>query len=396
MRAVATGLLLLAALIFFLTHGRDGAWGYLNAASEAAMVGAIADWFAVTALFRHPLGLPVPHTALIPRKKDQLGKSLEEFVTENFLTPELVRERLDEAQVPARLGGWLAQSQNAERVVREVSPTLVHAVRSVRDEDVRLVLDRWLLPRLAKEPISPVAGSLLETVAADGTHHGLVDLAVTELHTWVASNKAVVVGIVGDRAPWWSPKWLDETVADRIYLELLTWIGDVRDTPTHPVRRAIDDLLAQLADDLQHDPATMERAENLKEKFLMHPGVSDAAVSLWGSARRTLIDALADPDSELRARAVVLLSEAGQKVVDDDDLRALVETRLADAAAFVVENHGSEISTLISETVARWDGDEAARRIELQVGRDLQFIRINGTVVGGLVGLTLHALTQLL
>lgn len=395
MRLVATGLLGLAAVIFVLTLDRDGFWGYVNAASEAAMVGAVADWFAVTALFRHPLGLKVPHTALIPRKKDQLGASLEDFVTENFLTPELVQERLAQADVTLRLGEWLRQPENADRVVQEVAPTLAHAVGSVRDDEVRTLLENFLLPRLAREPISPVAGSLLEGVVEDGSHHGLVDIATRELHTWASANKAVIAGIIGERAPWWSPKWLDDTVIDRMYVEIMSWLTDVRDQPQHPARRALDDLLRQLAQDLQHDPSTMQRAEQLKARLLLHPGVADGMLSLWGSVQRTVVDALGDPDGPLRTRLAVILADLGDRVVRDADLRDSLERRLSDAVGYVVQTHGREISTLISQTVARWDGDEAARRIELQVGRDLQFIRINGTVVGGLVGLVIHALTQL-
>lgn len=396
MRLVATGLLGLAAVIFVLTYERGGFWGYVNAASEAAMVGAVADWFAVTALFRHPLGLKVPHTALIPRKKDQLGASLEDFVTENFLTPQLVQERLAQADVTLRVGEWLRRPDNADRVVQEVAPTLAHAVASVRDDEVRTLLESFLLPRLAREPVSPVAGSLLEGVVQDGSHHGLVDIATRELHTWASANKAVIAGIIGERAPWWSPRWLDDTVIDRIYVEITSWLTDVRDQPKHPARLALDDLLAQLAQDLQHDPATMERAEQLKARLLLHPGVADGMLSVWGSVQRTLVDALGDPEGPLRARLAVILADLGDRLVRDADLRDSLERRLSDAVGYVVQTHGREISTLISQTVARWDGDEAARRIELQVGRDLQFIRINGTVVGGLVGLLIHALTQLL
>lgn len=396
MRLVAGGLLVLAAVIFVLTHGHGGALGYVNGAAEAAMVGAIADWFAVTAIFRHPLGLRIPHTALIPRKKDQLGESLEEFVTENFLTSAVVGERLEAARIPARVGAWLAEPENAERVVREAAPAAQQVLDSVSDREVRAVLDDYLLPRLTQEPVSPVAGSLLDQVLADRTHHALVDLAVRELHTWLSANKGAVAGIIGARAPWWSPRWLDDTVTDRIYVELLNWVGEVRDTPEHPARRAVDDLLAQLARDLQHDAETMARTEALKARLLTHPGVADALVSLWGSARRTLTDALTEPDSALRRRLTVLICDAGVRLRDDPRLQAAAERRLAGAVDYVVTTHGRELSALISQTVAHWDGKEAARRIELQVGRDLQFIRINGTVVGGLVGLVLHALTQLL
>ncbi len=396
MRVVATGLLVLAAVIFALTHGRDGVWGYVNAASEAAMVGAIADWFAVTALFRHPLGIPVPHTALIPRKKDQLGASLEDFVTENFLRPEIVQERVQQAQIPLRGAEWLRDPAHARYVVDEAAPTLAHAVGSIRDDEVRTLLTGFMLPRLAREPSSALVGSLLEGILNDGSHHGLVDLSIREVHTWAGTNKAVIAGIIGTRAPSWSPRWLDDAVIDRLYVEMMAWLADIRDQADHPARRAFDDLLAQLARDLQHDPSTMERAEALKERLLEHPDVHDGLLAVWTSAQHTVVEALGDPDGPLRARLAVILADLGDRVVRDTELRAAIDQRMLDAAGYVVQAHGREISTLISQTVARWDGQEASRRIELMVGRDLQFIRINGTVVGGLVGLLIHAVAQLL
>ncbi len=396
MRALALGLLVLAAVIFVLTHGRDGVWGYVNAAAEAAMVGAVADWFAVTALFRHPLGLPIPHTAIIPKRKDTIATSLEDFVTENFLTEENVRTRLDSAQVPMRLGHWLQQPGSAERVVAEAAPALVKGITSIKDEEVRDLLDRILLPRLGREPVGPLAGHLLEGVVQDGSHRGLVDMGVRELHAWAVANEATITEILGQRAPWWSPKWLDDTVTARVHVEIVNWLADVRDNPKHSARLALDNLLSTLAQDLQHDQDTIAKAEAIKDRFLAHPSVGNSMVSLWGSVRRAVIDALDDPDGELRARLVVALRDGGARIVSDDQLRASLDRRLADVVGYAVRTYGRELSTVISQTIDRWDGNEAAQRIELHVGRDLQFIRINGTIVGGLVGLLIYSLSQLL
>jgi uncharacterized membrane-anchored protein YjiN (DUF445 family) len=396
MRFVATGLLAFAALVFVLTHGRDGVWGYVNAASEAAMVGAVADWFAVTALFRHPLGLKVPHTAIIPTRKDQLGKSLEEFVGSNFLTPELVTERIGQAEIPRRLGEWIERPGNAERVVADAAPALCRAVETLDDDEVRHFLDTVLLPRLRREPIGELAGHLLEGIVADGTHHGFVDVCVTEMHVWVSENKEAVSRIVGAKAPWWSPQWLDDAVVDRIHLEIVKWLAEVRDTPNHNMRKAIDAFLARAAHDLQHDERTQEQAENIKERFLDHPSVADSAIALWGSVRRMLTDALLDEQGALRERMVEHLRALGVRLQHDEALRASVERRLESGAATFVTSYGHEITTLISSTVERWDAQDASDRIETFVGRDLQFIRINGTVVGGLVGLFIHAVSQLL
>jgi len=395
MRGVALALLLLAALIFVLTRNRDGAWGFVNAASEAAMVGALADWFAVTALFRRPLGLPIPHTDLIANRKDTLGQSLEEFVTGNFLTGEAARERVAAAQVSLRLGQWLTQEQHSSRVVTEVAKASSRALAAIADADVFSVVEQSLLPRLAQEPMSPIAGHLLASVVQDGVHHSLVDLALVESHSWLRANHDAVAVIVGAKAPWWSPSWLDEAVIDRIHSEALSWVAEVRDHPNHPARRALDDLLSQLAQDLQHDDATMDRAEALKVRLLTHPQVGPSAVAVWGVVRDALLAALADPDGQLRRRGVGVLSEFGQRLLADEKVRQRVDSYLVDAIGFVVTTYGHEIAKVISQTVDRWDGKEAAERIELHVGRDLQFIRISGTFVGGLAGLAIHTLNML-
>jgi len=396
MRGVALALLIFAALVFVLTRNREGAWGFVNAASEAAMVGGLADWFAVTALFRHPLGIPIPHTDLIAHRKDTLGQSLEEFVTGNFLTDEAARERVAAADVTRRVGRWLAQEQHSAQVVSEVARASSRALAAITDSDVSGFVEQSLLPRLAKEPLSPIAGHLLESIVQDGVHHSLVDLALVESHSWLSANQDAVAVIVGARAPWWSPSWLDEKVIERVHHEALSWVAEVRDHPHHPARRALDDLLARLAQHLQHDADTMARAEALKVRLMTHPQIGPSAVAVWEVVRGALLGALDDPEGQLRRRGVGALSEFGERLLIDQQVRQRVEGHLVDAIGFVVTTYGHEIAKVISQTVDRWDGKEAAERIELHVGRDLQFIRINGTFVGGLAGLAIHTVNMLL
>jgi uncharacterized membrane-anchored protein YjiN (DUF445 family) len=392
MRALALSLLVLAGVVFIATRNRDGAWGFVNAGAEASMVGALADWFAVSALFRHPLGIPIPHTAIIPKRKDTLGQSLEEFVTGNFLTADAARERVVAADVVRRLGRWLMQEQHSTRVITELAKASSRALVAIKDDDVRGFVEQSLLPRLVNEPLSPVVGHLLESVVEDGAHHGLVDIALVEAHAWLRANEDAVGRIVGARAPWWTPAWLDEKVIERIHQEALSWVADIRDRPNHPAREALDDLLAQLARDLQHDVDTIARAEALKVRVMTHPQIGPSAVAVWDALRTALLGALDDADGQLRRRGVSALSEFGERLVTDPELRHRVDGHAADAIGFVVSTYGHEIAKVISQTVDRWDGKEAAERIELHVGRDLQFIRINGTIVGGLAGLVIHAL----
>ncbi len=396
MRTVATCLLVLAAIVFVLTHGQDGWQGYVNAAAEAAMVGAVADWFAVTALFRHPLGLPIPHTAIIPRKKQMLGESLQEFVTDNFLHEDVVRERLSDARVSERVGTWLSEPGHVRRLVDVGARVGSDALARVKADDVRTVVDAAIVPRLREEELGPVAGQLLESVLADDAHRGLVDLGLAELERWLVEHAGEVAAIIEQRAPAWTPQWLDRRVAGWAQEQALEWVRDVVHDPEHRVRGALDGYLTTLAHDLQHDPGTRARAERLKERVLDQPQVSITAVRLWDALRRALVEALQDEDGPLRARAVAELQALGERLRSDPALATRTDALLADGAAYVVERYGSELASVISATVDRWDGKETADRIELHVGRDLQFIRINGTVVGGLVGLLIHAVASLL
>jgi uncharacterized membrane-anchored protein YjiN (DUF445 family) len=396
MRTLALSLLVAAAVIYVVTLHEGGAWAYVHATSEAAMVGAIADWFAVTALFRHPLGLPIPHTALIPTRKLTLARSLQDFVTENFLSEAVVRTRVADAQVSRRVGAWLADPVHSTRVVAEASSLVRAGLSRVQDEDVESLIATELLPRLAEEPLAPVVGQVLGEVVEEQAHHGLVDLVLDEAHRWLRLNEQTVSEIIRTRAPWWTPTWLDEKVAARLQHEVMAWITDIRDDPEHRARRALDDLLTQLARDLQHDPDTMARAERLKARVLSSPQVAEAATALWRAVSRALDESLADPESVVRRRALERLAAFGVQLTEDAALRERCDGYAADLAAFIVERYGDELTTVITDTIERWDGNEAARRIELHVGRDLQFIRINGTLVGGLAGLVIYSVTQLM
>jgi uncharacterized membrane-anchored protein YjiN (DUF445 family) len=396
MRTVATGLLALAAVVYVVTHGHGGFWGYVNAGAEASMVGAMADWFAVTALFRHPLGLPIPHTALIPKRKDDIGAGLEEFVGENFLQEEVIRDRLAVSMPALRVGLWLSEEENARRLADEVATVAAAALSRVRDDHIEALVTEALVPRFREEPIAPLLGTALSEALADDLHHGLVDLALVELHGWLVDHQEIVTDVLGERAPWWTPQALREPVTNRIHLEIVRWVADIRDDPDHRARKAIDTLLRDLARDLCEDPATQERAERLKLRLLEHPQVIATSISLWDAFRRALTGSLADPDGAVRRRLLSEIELLASRLVSDEEFQHRMDTLAADAAVFVVNRYGSEATAVITHTIQRWDGREAAKRIELHVGRDLQFIRINGTIVGGLVGVLIHTLTQVL
>jgi uncharacterized membrane-anchored protein YjiN (DUF445 family) len=398
MRLVALSLLGFAAIVFLATLrvADQGFWGFVHAGAEASMVGAMADWFAVTALFRHPLGIPIPHTALIPRRKDMLAQSLQDFMGENFLREDIIRDRVLSAQISDRVARWLLEPANARRVVDEASHVTTLGLQRMRDESVAEIVEEAVIPRLREEPISPIAGSLLGEVVRDKAHYGLVDLALGEFHRWLTENPETFARVLAERAPWWAPQQVNELVITRVHKEALKWVLEIRDNPNHQARIALDDLLSDLSDDLLNDEATMERAERLKVRILDHPQLMETVLSLWRAFRSALIAALSDPEGALRTRVQSELEKFAQRVVSEQELRDRLDGYVADLAAFAVNRYGTELTAVIGHTINRWDGKETASRVELFVGRDLQFIRINGTIVGGLVGLVIHTVVVLI
>jgi uncharacterized membrane-anchored protein YjiN (DUF445 family) len=401
MKLIALSFLVGATIIFLLTswagaRGWPGWVGYVRAAAEAGMVGALADWFAVTALFRYPLGLKIPHTAIIPSKKDALGSSLGEFVGANFLSETVVRDKLRRVEISRRLGGWLVQPENAERITSELATIIRAAVQVLRDEDVQAVMEQAVVRRIVDQPWGPPLGKLLGQVFTDGAHHRLVDLMCDRAYEWVRDNHSSMLRVVSDRAPSWSPKFVDEMLADKVYGEVLSFAWAVKTDVNHPMRQTLDKFLVKFAQDLQTDPETMERAEQVKTQVLAHAEVQKLIGSAWATAKEMLLTAAEDPSSELRKRVKEGLRSLGVKMESDETFQSKVDGWVEGAAAYLVTHYSNEITTIITDTVERWDAEETSRKIELQVGRDLQFIRINGTVVGSLAGLAIYSLAQLL
>ena len=265
----------------------------------------------------------------------------------------------------------------------------------VKDEQVKHLVERVIAPRLVSEPVARLTGDLLGAVVKDKAHYGLVDLALAEIHGWLKENPDTFTSVVSERAPWWSPQWMDEKVVNWTYQQALSWVSDIRTDRNHQTRRALDDLLLRLASDLQTDEDTQARAEALKTRLLEHPQVGVTALSLWRSGRRQILAMMDDPESGLYQRGDRYLAEIGDRLVRDVPLQARLDGYIGDAVGFVVKNYGHELASAISHTIDQWDGKDASDRIELHVGRDLQFIRINGTLVGALAGLIIHALGQL-
>jgi uncharacterized membrane-anchored protein YjiN (DUF445 family) len=401
MKLTATGLLLFVAVVYVLAewaaHRGAGAWaGYVSAAAEAGMVGALADWFAVTALFRHPLGLPIPHTAIIPKKKDQLGVSLGEFVGENFLSEDVVRQRLRAVGIGSRLGAWLAVPEHADRVTAELSAALRGALTVLRDSDVQAVVGEAITRRADAQEIAPGIGKLLDRIVADGGHRRAVDLIVSRAHDWLILHGDSVMDAVQGGAPGWTPRFVDKKVGERVYKELLRFVTEMRDMPAHPARGALDRFLSDFASDLQSDTETRARVERLKTEVLGRGEVQDLIASAWTAVRSMIVSAAEDERSELRMRVRASLLSLGARMASDGKVQGKVDTWVESAAVYVVTTYRKEITSLITDTVAGWDAEHTTKKIEANIGRDLQFIRINGTVVGSLAGLLIHTVSRML
>jgi len=399
MKAVALGALLFMAALFavsFAFQQEVPALAYLRAAGEGGMVGALADWFAVTALFRHPLGIPIPHTAIIPSRKDEIGRTLGEFVETEFLRGDVVRTKLVETPIAARLGEWLSAPAHAERVAAEASVMASSVLQALSDDDVRDVIEELAREHLIAPEWGPPLGEWLQRIVDAGAHRGAVDLAADSIAAWLAANHRAFTGLVSRRLPSWVPSVAHRFVDDTVYNEAVKFVGAVQRDPRHPARLAIDGYLERLAANLQHDPATIGRFEDAKLAVFDSPRVRELAGEAWSTAKAGLLRALADPGSGLRRRGVTALVEIGERMTTDASLQSRVDEWVTDAAVFLVDRYRHDIASIITDTVERWDPAETTEKIELMVGRDLQYIRLNGTIVGALAGVAIFAVAHAL
>lgn len=406
MRWTATGLLVAMAALFFTTHGLLGdhpAWGYVNAFAEAAMVGGLADWFAVTALFRHPIGLPIPHTAIIPQNKDRIADTMAQFLRENFLTPAVVARRMAGMNIARAVGDFLVASPETvgndarTRITGGAAELLAEVLESLDPDRLGNQVRSGLAGQLAKLDISPLAGRMLETAMAESRHVPLIDGIIRWAGLTLEDNEDTVTDIIHRRANA-VLRWtgLDERISASVLDGLYKLLAEVLVDPHHPLRHKIEEGLAQLSQDLQHDPATRERVEAMKRDLIENPAVAEWWMGVWERIRLALIRRAREPDSGLGVEMRKGLAELGEALKQDARLQHQINRFARRTAVGVATRYGSQIVTLVSETVKRWDATTITGRIESAVGRDLQFIRINGTLVGGLVGMTLHFITSFL
>ena len=398
MKRRATGLLVLMGAIFVATSliEPQHTWvGYIRATAEASLVGGIADWFAITALFRHPLNIPIPHTAIIPARKDRIGRSLGNFVQNNFLSPEVLSAKLRAAQISRRAAEWLSDPEHARTSAQHVASILRSAGSVIRDEDVHALLDRSVVEPLRRMAIAPVLAKGLALLTVDDRHQQLLDRVIHGLTRLVAENEALIRERIREESPWWVPTVVDDRIHQKVLGGIERTLYEVGADPNHPLRHQFDELLADWMVQLQESPEVIARAEAIKQQVLDPETSGRLAASLWEELKEMLGRQTLSNDGAPGAVARGL-SALAAAALDDEVLLEKIDGWVIGAVLRVVEQHRGEVGQLIAQTVSSWDPEETSRRIELLVGRDLQFIRINGTLVGGLVGLLIYTVTHAL
>lgn len=396
MRRRATGLLVAAAVVFVAAKWYETAhpWlGYVRATAEASMVGGLADWFAVTALFRHPLGIPIPHTAIVRLQKDRIARILGDFVQNHFLTRDVVAARLRGLDLADRAAAWLSRPENAERLARQVATGAARAVDAVPTDDVTRLVADGLVEGLARVPAAPLAARALELAAEDGRHLGLVDEALRLVAAAIESNEELIKEKIREASPSLVSGLVAGPVHRRVMAGLDKFIQEVAEDPAHPVRLKFDAAFRDTIERLRTSPEMAEKAETLKGQLLGPAAAERAAEAVWGAVQRTTARWEANPDGAPPAM-VRAFTQAGERLLVNTALKHELNDFLVETVAGLVEQNRHEVAALIEHTVTTWDPDLAATRVELAVGRDLQYIRINGTLVGGLAGLGIHVLTR--
>src|SRR5690242_21309603 len=402
MKVVATGLLIAMAAVFAFARAFEHqypALSYVKGFAEAAMVGGLADWFAVTGLFRHPLGLPIPHTAIIPRNKDRIGEALANFINENFLVPSVVARRMrgiDVAGAAARLLRAPASEEAKSRIRQGASRLIADVFESLDDERLGGIVKGAIASRLRGTEVSPLLGHALASAINEDRHVPMLEAAIRWTARAFDANEQLIREMVRKKANWvLKLAGLDEKLADAIIDGVRKLTIEMSTDPAHPVRLKIEEALAQLANDLQSRPETRERVESIKDQLLDNKSVSLWLDALWQKGREAIIKAARNPDAVLAGKLGEVLKSMGGTLEKDPRIRAAINQFARRAAVGMAASYGSSIVTLVSETVRGWDAQTVTNRLEAAVGRDLQYIRINGTIVGGLVGLILHVLDTL-
>ena len=399
MKRRATGLLAVAGVVFVVARYFEATYpwiGYIRATAEASLVGGLADWFAVTALFRHPLGLPIPHTAIIATRKDRIGRTIGNFVQNHFLARDVLVARLRSVHIAERSARWLADPVNSRRVARQVAAGMVKTLDALPDENVRDLVQQTVTDRLRAIRVAPALGQTLSVVLAGSRHQELLSEAVRLAAKAVDDNREVVRQQVKEESPWWVPGIVDDKIYQRIVTAIERLLQDIGTDLDHPLRGAFDTALRNFIDRLQHSHDVIARAEALKEQWLRDPAFLELSSRLWETTRAAILRyaTQAEEGSPTGGALENGITAFGASLLANEALLAEIDEGVIGLVASALEQYRHEAADLIAQTVASWDPEAAALRLELAIGRDLQFIRINGTLVGGLVGLLIYTVSR--
>ncbi len=399
MKRMASGLLVVALLIFLvalLLEARYPWLGFVRATAEASLVGGLADWFAVTALFRRPLGLPIPHTAIIQTQKERIGKVLGNFVQNHFLSKDVLAVRLKSMHVAERAARWLNEPENGTRMARHLASGVARTMDAVPDEAVRGLIQDAAVSRIKSVPVAPILGTVLSAVASEGRHQALLDEALRLAGDLMARNREELRSRIKEESPWWVPGAVDQAFQKKIEGAFQRLSDEIRLDPHHPLRLKFDEAFTDFVERLKTSPELSARAEAIKADLLEHPAVTEFANSLWEKARNTAEKLTTQEDASSLEPLSRGISSIGTSLLSKPERLEELDDFLTSFAASVLERHRHEVGALIAETVRQWDPEVAAERLELAVGRDLQFIRLNGTLVGGLAGLVIYTVSLFL
>jgi uncharacterized membrane-anchored protein YjiN (DUF445 family) len=370
--------------------------GFVRAAAEAGMVGAIADWFAVTALFRHPLGLKIPHTAIIPRRKNSIGQQFGRFVQSNFLTGAILIEKLRTMGITHKAATWLSEPENSRLLVNQGAAAMRAVVQVINDDDVQDFIERSLEDRLRTTPISPLVGQVLSLISSGDREQKLLQGVINVLRVVIEENEDLIRTRISQEKPRWVFRLVDGAIYHKLVDAVSQTVNEVSENPHHPLHEQFSTLLKQFIADLQKSDSFHQRETQLKEELLESPLVRDFSSSLWEDIKAALLTQSQAPQETLRRPIERGLAQFGEAILNDPSLMEKIDRWVENLVIYAVEEYGHEVETLISQTISNWDAEATSQKIELHVGKDLQFIRINGTLVGGLVGLLIHSVVYIL
>jgi uncharacterized membrane-anchored protein YjiN (DUF445 family) len=398
MKRMASGLFGLVTVIYLVASVAAErlpdiiAIGYVLAFAEAAMIGALADWFAVTALFRHPLGIPIPHTAIIPRRKDAIAQQFGHFVQSNFLTADVISEKVRTMQLSRRVADWLLTDDHSQMVAEQITSAVASAVTTMDDDQIQAMIARNVEGKIRDTSWSPLIGDLLSFITSGRRQQDVLDVAVNLGLFLLEDSSEMLKEKVGKETPWWFPDSVDSAIYNKIVRSVSKMLYDMQMDVLHPVRKRVLAMMDELLDKMKNSSDFLDKEQRIKDELLAQPAFIDFTSSLWTDIKASIMKQADDPHGGLTRAIAQSARGFAMSIHNDPELAGRIDARADDAARYLIDRYGTDVADLISNTIEKWDTDATADRIEAQVGRDLQFIRINGTVVGGLAGLVIHAL----